>query len=181
MMLRVVDLIEQRYAPSLTVSHALTGKAQCSINVIRGGAQVNVIPEHCEIEIDRRFVPGEDNTTVVPAVEELLEELRAEHPDLVVEQQRPRLDSPLDPRGGEAFAEAICSSLAAMGLPAEPTGVYYGTDASQFPALNVPAVVLGPGSIEQAHTKDEWLALDQLHRGVDVYLSLMRAPWEELS
>ena len=181
MMLRVVDLIEQRYAPSLTVSHPLTGKAQCSVNLIRGGAQVNVIPEHCEIEIDRRVVPGEDNTTVLPAVEELMKELRAQHPDLVAEQQEPRLDSPLDPSGGEAFAGVICSALAAMDLPAEPTGVGYGTDASQFPALGVPAVVLGPGSIEQAHTKDEWLALDQLHRGVEVYLNLMRAQWEDLT
>jgi len=179
-MLRVIDLVEQQYAPSLTVSHPLTGKAQCTVNVIRGGAQVNVIPEHCEIEIDRRVVPGEDNTTVVPAVEGLLDELRAEHPDLIVEQQRPRLDSPLDPSGGEAFAGVACRILGEMSLPAEPTGVYYGTDASQFPPLGVPALVLGPGSIDQAHTKDEWLSLDQLHRGVEVYLNLMRASWDDL-
>jgi acetylornithine deacetylase len=179
MMVRVVDAIEQRYVPSLTASHPLTGKAQCSINVIRGGVQVNVIPEFCEIEIDRRVVPGEDNATVVPTVERLLEELRGEFLGIEVEQQEPYLDPPLDPAGGEAFARAICEVLKGMELEAEPAGVYYGTDASQFSAIGVPAVVLGPGSIEQAHTKDEWLALDQLERGIEVYFELMGADWRE--
>jgi len=179
MMVRVVDAIEQRYVPSLTASHPLTGKAQCSVNVIRGGVQVNVIPEFCEIEIDRRVVPGEDNATVVPTVERLLEELRGEFPEIEVEQQEPYLDPPLDPAGGEAFAGAVCGVLKGMGLDGEPAGVYYGTDGSQFSAIGISAVVLGPGSIEQAHTKDEWLALDQLERGIEVYLNLMCADWRE--
>ena len=178
-MVRVVDAIESQYAPSLKVRHALTGKAQCSVNVIRGGVQVNVIPERCEIEVDRRVVPGEDNRTVLPAVEEILDELRRQHPDMEVEQQEAYLDPPLDPAGGEALACRVGDVLVGMGLAAEPAGVYYGTDASQFSEIGIPAVVLGPGSIEQAHTKDEWLALDQLRRGVEVYLGLMRLSWRD--
>ncbi len=180
MMLRVIDVLEQRYAPSLHQRHPLTGKAQCSVNVIRGGNQVNVIAAHCEIEVDRRVVPGEDPATVVPAVESLLEELRREHPGLVVEQGQAYLDPPLDPAGGEALADGVGQVLTDLGLPAEPAGVYYGTDASQFSAIGVPAVVLGPGSIEQAHTKDEWLAIDQLHCGVQVYGRLMQTDWRGL-
>jgi len=177
-MVRVIDAIEGQYIPSLTARHPLTGKAQCSINVIHGGVQVNVIPERCEIELDRRVVPGEDNRTVLPAVEEVLEELRRVHPDLEVEQQEAYLDPPLDPAGGEAFAARVGQVLAGLGLANEPAGVYYGTDASQFSEIGIPAVVIGPGSIEQAHTKDEWLSLEQLNRGIDVYLGLMRATWE---
>ncbi len=180
MMMKVIDVIESRYAPSLTASHPLTGKAQCTVNVIRGGSQVNIIPEHCEVEVDRRVVPGEDNTTVYPAVEALLDELRAAHPGLVVEQEQPYLDVPLDPAGGEAFAAVVQSVLGNMGLPTEVEGVPYGTDASQLAVAGVPTVVLGPGNIAQAHTKDEWLELDQLHRGIEVYLNLMRADLEEL-
>jgi acetylornithine deacetylase len=179
MMVRVIDAMESRYVPSLSASHPLTGKAQCSINVIRGGVQVNVIPESCEIEIDRRVVPGEDSALVAPAVEQLLEELRGEYPGIAVEQLPPYLDPPLDPAGGEAFAAGVCRILQAGGLPGEPTGEFYGTDASQFSAMGIPAVVLGPGSIQQAHTKDEWLALEQLHRGVEVYAALMGAVWGE--
>ena len=35
-------------------------------------------------------------------------------------------------------------------------------------------LVLGPGSIQQAHTDDEWISLDQLNRGTDVYERLVR-------
>ena len=48
----------------------------------------------------------------------------------------------------------------------------YGTDACIFGAVPQLAV-LGPGSIEQAHTKDEWIALDELHEGVGLYRRLI--------
>ena len=38
----------------------------------------------------------------------------------------------------------------------------YGTEASFFEAYGVPSVVIGPGSIEQAHKADEFVSLDQL-------------------
>ncbi|MBC8116488.1 MAG: M20/M25/M40 family metallo-hydrolase, partial [Candidatus Saccharimonas sp.] len=48
-------------------------------------------------------------------------------------------------------------------------GVPYGTHASRIAKANVPAVVFGPGNIAQAHTKDEWIAIDQLRQAADVY------------
>ena len=45
----------------------------------------------------------------------------------------------------------------------------YGTNAPFFAATDVPTVVFGPGSIAQAHTAAEWIAIDQLHTAVDVY------------
>ena len=175
MMMEVIDMIEQRYAPSLTASHTLTGKAECTVNVIRGGVQVNVIPERCEIEIDRRIVPGEDGAIVAPSVEALLDELRKQDADLVVEQEKQYLDAPIDPVGGEAFAAIVQGVLGEMKLSTELSGARYSTDASQFAEIGIPVVVLGPGDIAQAHTKDEWLALAQLHRGFDVYRRLMQA------
>ena len=174
MITEVIGAFEERYIPRLTAEHPLTGKAQCSINLIRGGTQINIIPEHCEIHVDRRLVPGEDPDTVIPAVERVLKELRARNPDLTVFQEAPDMvDSPLDPRGGEAFGELVASVLKSMGLPDGLTGVGYGTDASSFSRVSIPAVVLGPGDIAQGHTADEWIDLGQLNSGVDVYHNLM--------
>jgi acetylornithine deacetylase len=61
-MLRVVDALESRYVPSVTKKHPMTGSSAMSVNVIRGGTQVNIIPEYCEIECDRRTVPGDRGT-----------------------------------------------------------------------------------------------------------------------
>ncbi len=180
LMVQVIELLESRYIPSLSAAHPLTGKAQCSVNMIRGGVQINIIPESCEIRIDRRVVPGEDADDVLPAVEALLDELRCQDPRMKVSQRVLFIDPPLDPRGGEAFIETVEQVLERMGLPAQPTGVGYATDASTFAEAGIPAVVLGPGSIAQAHSCDEWLDLDQLHQAVEVYLNLMRSPLSEI-
>ncbi len=181
MMVRIVDAIESRYIPRLDASHPMTGRAQCSVNVIRGGTQINIVPDACEIQIDRRVVPGEDPHTVLPDIDRLLNELRGNDPTIDATQGPPYIDPPLDPAASAWFAARVGKTLAAMGLPAEPVGVAYATNASNFAGAGVPAVVLGPGSIAQAHTCDEWLALDQLRLGVDVYLNLMRTPWEGTS
>ena len=173
MMVKVIDALESRYIPALTASHPLIGKAQCSINLIEGGTQINVIPESCAITIDRRLAPGEDMHKVLPEVETLLDELRRSDPDLNVSQDDPFLDPALDPEPNKPFLGFVQGVLAEMGLPTDPSGVSYGTDASQFSAEGMPAVIIGPGSIDQAHTKDEWLELDQLERSIDVYRNLM--------
>ena len=174
MMTAVIGALEERYIARLKTEHPLTGAAQCSINLIGGGTQINIIPEHCEIHVDRRLVPGEDPDTVIPAVERILEGLRADNPELTVVQEAPDMvDSPLDPAGGKAFGALVASVLKSMGLPDGQTGVGYGTDASSFSRVGIPAVVLGPGDIAQAHTADEWIELDQLRAGADVYYNLM--------
>lgn len=176
-MTEVIGALEERYISQLTSEHPLTGAAQCSINLIRGGTQINMIPEHCEIHVDRRVVPGEDPDTVIPAVERILEELRADNPDLTVVQETPDMvDSPLDPAGGKAFGAFVASVLKSMGLPDGLTGVGYGTDASSFSRAGIPTIVLGPGDIAQGHTADEWIDLGQLNSGVDVYYNLMCSP-----
>lgn len=174
-MTKVIAALEEQYIPGLVTAHPLTGKAQCSINQIQGGVQINIVPEHCEIHIDRRVVPGEDPQDVLPAVEEILEVLRRADPELDVLQDAPAMvDSPLDPSGGEGFAGFVQQVLLGVGLPGDLVGVGYGTDASSFGQIGLPAVVLGPGDIAQAHTADEWIDVAELHRGVEVYGALMR-------
>lgn len=66
-----------------------------------------------------------------------------------------------------ASTEFVQSALQLTGCAA-PGTVSYATDGCWFTALK-DLIVLGPGSIEQAHRPDEWLALDQLQRGVEVF------------
>ncbi len=148
MMTKVIEALESQYISCLSPAHPLTGRAQCSINMIRGGVQINIIPEHCQIHLDRRLVPGESPAQVLPEVERILEVLRQTHPEVHVVQEQPTMTvAPLDPSGGEQFAGFVQRVLAQMGLAAEPAGVGYGTEASSFAPAALPAVVLGPGDI----------------------------------
>ncbi|OHE78930.1 MAG: hypothetical protein A3G75_12575 [Verrucomicrobia bacterium RIFCSPLOWO2_12_FULL_64_8] len=176
MMVRVIETLESRYIPTLTAEHPLTGRARCSINIVRGGTQINIIPEHCEIHVDRRVVPGEDPQDVLPAVEEVLDGLRQEDQRLAVSQSQPDMvDFPLAPTGTAWFSGFVRGVVDGMGLPADPCGVGFGTDASCFGRAGIPAIVLGPGDIAQAHTHDEWVDLGQIRQGLDLYLNLMRS------
>jgi acetylornithine deacetylase len=53
--------------------------------------------------------------------------------------------------------------------------VPYGTDAAAFAAAGVPTVVFGPGSIAQAHTADEWIALDQVEKAAEIYYRFVKS------
>lgn len=178
-MLKVVRAIEEEYTPGLSAEHPLTGKARCSVNIIRGGSQINVIPESCVIEVDRRIVPGEDGETVVPAVEELLRRLREQDPGLRVQQKAPFIDPAMASMRMEEVLEWAAPVLKKMSLPVEPEGVAYGTDAGNYTEAGIPSLVIGPGDIAQAHTVDEWVAVDQVDAAAELYAALFRCrlPW----
>lgn len=79
-------------------------------------------------------------------------------------------------RGHGAYEVSRESRVVKAALAATEVGeagtVSYGTDAVRFPDLEM--VVLGPGDIRQAHTVNEWVALDQLHSAVDIYAAMIR-------
>ena len=176
MMVKVINAIETRYVPSLAAAaHPLTGRAVCSVNQVHGGTSVNVIPESCEIRLDRRIVPGEDMHDVLPGVERVLDALRREDPTLQVRQETPFLDPALDPAGAEAFIAHVGRTLRTLRLPDQPLGVPFSTEASDLSDAGIPTVVLGPGDIAAAHTRDESVEVTQVERAADVYLALMRS------
>ena len=175
-MVRVITALETQYIAQLDASHPLTGRAQCSINLIAGGQQINVISDRCTISLDRRLVPGEDGASVLPAVERILQRLASEQPHLQATQSPARIESGLAPDLNHALAEAVGQVLVRQGLSPEPQGAKYGSHASSYAEAGIPAIVLGPGAIAQAHEQQEFLRLDQLHAAQRVYRALASAP-----
>jgi len=78
---------------------------------------------------------------------------------------------------GEGFfvdpsSDFVQQSLQLAHRPKSKT-VSYGTDGSMFTEIE-DKIVFGPGSIEQAHTIDEWIALEQLEQGTEMYTKMIR-------
>lgn len=169
-MMRVVEVFEKKYVPSVTRRHPLTGRAAASVNVIRGGTAVNIIPAQCEIECDRRTVPGETAEQVLRERDEALATagVEMEHDSLYIVPA-------MDDGAGRAFHQWLAPVLERHGCDAIPRGAAYVTDASHYAAAGAPSIVFGPGDLAQAHTKDEWIASDQLALAAKVYLDVMRA------
>jgi succinyl-diaminopimelate desuccinylase len=176
-MARVIRAIEERVLPRLGErSHPLVGAPTLNIGVIRGGVQVNFVPDECWIELDRRIIPGETQESVMAEFNTLFDELRRDDPQLSVDHLPPvRFDPPLETPADAAIVQAaVRAADATLGRHAI-VGAPYGTDASKLALHGVPSIVLGPGSIDQAHTIEEWVELQQVGKAVELYAAIAAA------
>jgi len=163
--------------------HELAGKALLSATLIAGGLAPNIVPDRCVITFDRRVSPHEDPGAVL---EEIHASIRAFAADLGVEVELP--DPFVSLKGFETPAESAGvlaverASSAVLGRPVKAIGVTYSTDACAFQVRDdLPCVVFGPGSIDQAHTEDEWVDLDEVDVATDIFEQIIRelAPGDE--
>ena len=159
----------EKYARQLqedTPPHPLCGPPTLSVGRIEGGVSVNTVPDWCTIEIDRRVIPGEDGLAVREQVAGYLREAV----DVEFDMLPPWITgvSLSDSNNGD-WADLLLSQIEPVAGTHRKMGVAYGTNASRISATGVPAMVFGPGSIDQAHTKDEWISLTELDQASEVY------------
>jgi len=168
-MIPVIAALESKFIPLARREFPFTGRAAASINVIRAGSAVNIIPDYCEILCDRRLVPGENAA-------EVLAERDAALTGLAVEHDEQYLAPPLPPGSSSALHDWMKPAFAAANLDGTAIGAPYATNASHYAVGGAPVLVLGPGDIAQAHTKDEWLDRSALLSAVALYGALLRLP-----
>ena len=170
-MARLILAIEEKCHPALEKQqHALLGRPTLNVGVIQGGVQVNQVPDSCVIELDRRMLPGETRQQVWQEFESLIDELRALDPDSDIEMEAPMLeDFPLETSPTERIVQAVTAASNEVRGPSPLIGVPYGSDASKFARAGIPSVILGPGSIDQAHAAQEHVDLDQVVSAVEIY------------
>jgi acetylornithine deacetylase len=165
---KLLTAIEQ-YADQLrrSKSDPLLGPPTLSVGRIEGGTSVNTVPDQCRIEVDRRIIPGELPEKAAADLDNFLKHQAAI--DFPYEIDRPWMEMPaLGPEGSKDLVERLGRAVAAVKGSYQVAVVPYGTDASTIARAGIPAVVFGPGDIAQAHTCDEWLALDQLEEASEV-------------
>lgn len=174
-MARVLRAFEDyaRDAATLVPAHRLCGNATLSVGTIQGGISVNTVPDVCTIEIDRRVLPGEDARQVYRDVVEYVRR----HPQVTfeVDHAEPFLVGPsLSDDNNGPLAERLAGVVRGLYGQCETVGVPYGTDASKIAAAGIPSVVFGPGSLDQAHTCDEWLSLAELTKASEAYYQFVK-------
>jgi acetylornithine deacetylase/succinyl-diaminopimelate desuccinylase-like protein len=132
--------------------HPLLGCATVSAGTVNGGSKINIVPDACTAEVDIRHVPGDDTL-----LERVSARLRSVCADLEISHtsSKPMLTDVSHP---------VIQLLEGRG--SKCVGAAWFSDAGIFSASGTPAIALGPGSIAQAHTKDEWIAVRDLDDGV---------------
>lgn len=174
-MAAVVRAVHDRLAPQLSRrTHPLLGAPTVSVGRIEGGLQVNVVPDRCSIDLDRRTLPGETWAQVRDEIQALISACQVEDPELRVIIEEPyislgSLETPTDAPIVRTAQEAVRRIAGQRPL----RGVAFGTDAAGLSAAGVPCVVLGPGSIEQAHTSQEYVEIQQVVKAAAIYREIM--------
>lgn len=162
------DQLRQRTDP-------LCGSAYATVTEVVAGTDDNmaVIPDRAEVLVDRRLIPSESIETVeaeLDAIEDRLEDVGFEIDRSLVQHYAAAgisSDRPI------ATTFAACSRQMA-GVEDHPIGLEAATDAREFIADGTDAIIWGPGSLEQAHTVDEWISLDEVMAGYEVLTSGLR-------
>jgi acetylornithine deacetylase len=149
------------------VAEADAGRHTCfNLGLINGGTKSNVIAGEASLHYSARLGPGQSNEALFDALKNLA------GADQHAEWYIPFAGPPLPAAGrDDAGARDFCQR---HGLDiGNPVGFW--TEASLFSDAGLNALVLGPGDIAQAHAVDEWVALDQLERAVQIYCSIVTA------
>jgi acetylornithine deacetylase/succinyl-diaminopimelate desuccinylase family protein len=168
-MARVVEWLETDYAKRLArKSHPLLGPATVNVGSIRGGTQPNIVPDLCEISVDRRTIPGESDAAVIRELQTLL---RAQ--GLAVEVTDHKSTAPCWPMETDVTLPLVQSLMRAT-KQRTALGVRFFSDAAVFAQAGTPAVLFGPGDIAQAHTADEWISLRSLERATDLLTQFLQ-------
>lgn len=134
---------------------------------------MNVVPAECVIGVDRRVIPGEDTDRLLDELDRLLDGMAG----LQVERRDPfRITTALDTPADSPVVQALIGARrAVLGNGAEPIGVTYGTDASFLAPAGISCAVFGPGSIDQAHSDEEWVGIEETARAAEILAETARA------
>lgn len=138
----------------------LLGCPTLTSTIIHGGSGNNVVPEHCALFIDRRVVDGEEPGEII----DRLYAMAQEHANLPVELERQlEIGAFLQPPDSP-FVKQLASWSKST-----PYVAPYGTNAWAYRHLPCETVVIGPGSVDQAHGAREWVELAELEKISQIY------------
>jgi acetylornithine deacetylase/succinyl-diaminopimelate desuccinylase-like protein len=160
-MMDTLKILNERFPEICLVKpDPVLGKPTLSTGRIRGGAKINVVPDRCYAEVDIRILPGQES--MATAVAEFFEQHQVPAIVTPIKTSAPLYTSPDNP---------YISKFVALG--SRLTGATWFCDAAFFALEGIPSIAIGPGSIAQAHTADEFIEIAELERGAEFFTNYL--------
>jgi len=155
-----------------------TGFPTINFGLIQGGNKVNVVADICKLEIDRRWIISESIPQINCEFRNILDQICKKNPLLSYEitSMHP-IDSCFGPFSIPRNHELVVRTkrvLSNMGYDTSTISINAWTDAATLMNAGIPTIILGPGDIEQAHTNEEWVEVQQIIKTVIFYLILIK-------
>lgn len=165
---RAMDLLERELVPKLAgYTHPVLGRSTFNVGVMRGGSRPNIVPDLAEAEIDIRITPAlRDAGGALPLLKAEIGRL-----DLPLEIVKAHENLPMEIPATHPWIERIRQVREAC----QPVGAPWFSDAAHLANAGLPSVCMGPGSIDQAHTCDEFIDVAALEEGAEFFTALVRS------
>ena len=149
--------------------HPVCGYGRFSMGVIRGGTMVCTVPDFCELELDRRTLPGETGESVKMEYRSHLNSRLGNSSEIRYELSEPLTEvTPLDVPTDSPIVQATVKAF--QSITGEEAKIQAHTAATDAPNLGFPTVIFGPGSCEQAHSLCEFVDIAELDIATKVYM-----------
>ena len=159
-MMQAIECLRQEGIPRLAAnSDPILGTSTLSVGTIRGGSKVNIVPDFCEAAVDIRTIPGMDPEFITDLLRQ-----RVSNIEIDLKRSQPLCTDPSHP---------LISQLESLG--SKLVGAPWFCDAAIFASHGFPSVAIGPGSIAQAHTADEFIRVADLEAGADFFLRFLKS------
>ncbi len=158
----IVDTVEaidalSSYARALRLRMYEQCVPRCSVTMIKGGIKENVIPDECELVIDRRLSIKEDSGYVKGEIEALLDSLSLDYTlDIIAERDSVCIDK------DSYIARELYNSSLELGIDTCYSCFPASTDNEYLVREGIEGIVWGAGSLEQAHAVDEHISIKEL-------------------
>lgn len=152
--------------------HDLLGNASMLVTTISGGSAPNIVPASCHIEIDRRVLPGETRHDINSSLSTALSGVGLQTDrDYSLENYLFIPASAIDEN--HPLVERACEAVNQVTSSAKKT-IFEATCEAPFFSVgqHIPTIIMGPGDLAQAHVKDEFVRIEELHQAAEIYLSL---------
>ena len=143
--------------------HPLCGSPKLTVSIIQGGASEHIVPDTCRIAIDCRVIPGETCEGMRQEIKGWLAADLDERTFASLEFREPHWGvPPMQTATDHWVVQDLYGAAGRVLQGAEIAGVPYNTNASRLAAAGVPCVVFGPGDIAQAHSRVEFVEIDEV-------------------
>lgn len=169
---KAASVVLALHAADFGGTHPLLGSPSANVGTVHGGSGSNTVAERCVLEVDRRILPG-------ATPEEVEAEIRAKidalgDPELQYDYAVAVFGEASELAPSHPFVGQVQRALASVLGDEQPViGMTFATDARFVRNdAGIPAVVCGPGAIEQAHVHDEWVSVERLADAAAAYARL---------
>jgi acetylornithine deacetylase/succinyl-diaminopimelate desuccinylase family protein len=155
---KLIERLKKKKNPTL-------GSGTINVGTICGGTKVNIVPDYCEIEIDRRIIPGETPKLARKQIQNILKKLKIRAKVEIVVSRLP-LEIPED-----SELITLLKKITGKGTRGESG---YTESELYYRECGIECVTCGPGNMNLSHKANECIKIKELKKAVYVYENLIK-------